>query len=103
MPYHGPCRKAVPFTALQQGRQRCCSNSAVPSPVCRSYTWPMPVSATFLQITDAHIAGVGTEFRRDEHKVEIPGIAHDTREAVLEFLFGRLAERLRSDGRALDG
>src|SRR5262249_3862262 len=63
----------------------------------------MPASATFLQITDAHVAGVGTEFRRDDHKVEIPGIAQDTREGVLELLFGRLAGRLRSEDCTLDG
>ena len=62
----------------------------------------MPVSATFLHVTDTHLAAAGTAFDRDDHKISIPGIAQDSRESVLDLLFSRLAERLAREGRSLD-
>lgn len=59
--------------------------------------------ATFLHVTDAHFSEHGTPFARDDHKVEIRGIAKHTREAVFDHSFGRLAARLVSEGKCLDG
>jgi hypothetical protein len=59
--------------------------------------------ATFLHVTDAHLAEAGTAFARDDHKVSIPGIGLDQREAVLDLLFQRLAEQLSTERRHLDG
>src|SRR5277367_2440168 len=63
----------------------------------------MTSSATFLHVTDTHLAADGTVFEQDDHKIDIPGIGKDTREAVLDLLFQRLAERLGREGRRLDG
>jgi 3',5'-cyclic AMP phosphodiesterase CpdA len=63
----------------------------------------MATSATFLHVTDTHIAEDGTPFARDDHKVSVPSIEQDSREGLLELLFRRLAERLASEGRRLDG
>jgi 3',5'-cyclic AMP phosphodiesterase CpdA len=63
----------------------------------------MASSATFLHVTDPHIASDGTPFPRDDHKVSIPDIEQDSREALLDFLFSRLADRLRSERRTLEG
>lgn len=63
----------------------------------------MPTSATFLHLTDMHLAKAGVPFERDDHKVEIPGIERETRESALELMFGRLSERLKQGGRRLDG
>ena len=63
----------------------------------------MPKSALFLHVTDVHLAAAGTPFNRDDHKVRIPGIEQASREATLELLFERLAERLTKEGRRLDG
>ena len=63
----------------------------------------MAGSATFLHITDVHIATGGTPFARDDHKVNLPGIPPGTREEVLALLFQRVAERLANEGRNLEG
>ena len=63
----------------------------------------MPSSATFLHVTDAHLALEGTSFDRDDHKIAIAAIRQETREAALERTFSRLAERLSQTGRRLDG
>jgi 3',5'-cyclic AMP phosphodiesterase CpdA len=63
----------------------------------------MPTTATFLHVTDAHIAAAGTAFPRDDFKVTVPGIEQATRESALDLLFARLAERLGAEGRKLDG
>ena len=63
----------------------------------------MPSSATFLHLTDAHLAAAGVPFERDDHKVTIPGIEQETRESALELTLIRLAERLTQSGRSLDG
>lgn len=57
----------------------------------------------FLHITDSHLSGIGTPFLRDDHKVKVAGIGPNTREASLESVLSRLAERLQQDGEALDG
>jgi hypothetical protein len=58
---------------------------------------------TFLHLTDSHLAGTGVPFRRDDLKTDVPGIAAGTREASLELLLARLAERLAQDRQILDG
>jgi hypothetical protein len=63
----------------------------------------MSNSPTFLHLTDVHLATSGTKFSRDDHKVDIPDIQQDTREDVLELTLKRLAERLHSEKRVLDG
>jgi 3',5'-cyclic AMP phosphodiesterase CpdA len=63
----------------------------------------MPDSAIFLHLTDTHLATTGTPFPRDDHKIHVPGIDGDTREAVLDLTLSRLAERLTTEGRTLDG
>ena len=63
----------------------------------------MPSSATFLHLTDTHLALAGVPFERDDHKVDIPGIEQETRESALELTLNRLAERLARGGRRLDG
>lgn len=63
----------------------------------------MPNSATFLHLTDAHLASAGTPFEHDEHKVEIPGIVKATREAAIDLTLSRLGERLIRERRYLDG
>jgi 3',5'-cyclic AMP phosphodiesterase CpdA len=63
----------------------------------------MPVHATYLHITDAHIAAAGTPLPRDDLKVDVPGIAQASRESALDLLFARLAQRLKTEGRQLDG
>ncbi|WPB79804.1 metallophosphoesterase [Archangium violaceum] len=63
----------------------------------------MPSSATFLHLTDVHLASAGVEFARADHKVDVPEIRQDTREEVLDLTLGRLAERLRQEKRVLDG
>lgn len=63
----------------------------------------MPSSATFLHLTDVHLAAAGVPFERDDHKVDIPGIEQETRESALELTLSRLAERLEQSGRRLDG
>src|SRR6266853_1656661 len=57
----------------------------------------------FLHITDSHLSGSGTPFPRDDLKMEVPGITARTREASLELLLSRLAERLKQDHQTLDG
>ncbi len=59
--------------------------------------------ATFLHITDPHVSAAGESFRRDDRKVDIPGIPTGTREDVLGLLFRRLGERLTAEERILDG
>lgn len=63
----------------------------------------MPSSATFLHLTDTHLALTGVAFVRDDHKVKISGIDSETRESALELLCSRLAERLTRSGRKLAG
>ncbi|WP_202308655.1 metallophosphoesterase [Mesorhizobium sp. L-8-10] len=63
----------------------------------------MPNTALFLHITDAHLTSAGTEFPRDDHKVRVPGIYQDTREAALRLMLQRLSERLAKEGRRLSG
>lgn len=63
----------------------------------------MPSSATFLHVTDPHIAGDGTVLHRDDHKVSVPGIRQATREDALDLALGRVAEGLKREGRSLDG
>ena len=63
----------------------------------------MASSATFLHLTDAHLALAGVPFERDDYKVDIPAIAQETRESALELMCSRLAERLKRDRRRLDG
>ena len=63
----------------------------------------MPAHATYLHITDAHIAAAGTELPRDDLKVAVPGIAQASRENALDLLFARLAQRLAAEGLRLDG
>ena len=60
-------------------------------------------SATFLHLTDPHLASASVPFERDDHKVNIPGIEQGTRESALELTLSRLAERLSVSGRRLDG
>lgn len=60
-------------------------------------------SATFLHVTDAHIAYAGTALERDDRKTVVTGLPAQTREAALRQVFERLAERLTRDGRSLDG
>ena len=57
----------------------------------------------FLHITDSHLAGTGVPFHRDDLKTDLPGISAGTREASMELLLARLAERLAQDGQTLDG
>jgi 3',5'-cyclic AMP phosphodiesterase CpdA len=56
----------------------------------------------FLHITDAHVTGHGVAVERDDHKVDIEGIDHATREGTLALLLTRIAERLKHEGRELD-
>lgn len=63
----------------------------------------MSSSATFLHLTDTHLAAAGVPFHRDDHKVKIAGIEQDTRESALDLTFSRLAERLHSARKGLDG
>jgi hypothetical protein len=63
----------------------------------------MPGTATFLHLTDTHLASAGTAFPRDDHKIVVRGIEHDTREKALELTLSRLADRLSKEGRRLDG
>jgi hypothetical protein len=63
----------------------------------------MADSATFLHLTDTHLALAGVPFKRDDHKVEVPGIEGETRESALDLTLSRLAERLMRDQRHLDG
>ncbi|TIU26297.1 MAG: hypothetical protein E5W53_07165 [Mesorhizobium sp.] len=63
----------------------------------------VPNSATFLHLTDAHLAAAGAPFERDDHKINIPGIEQETRESAMELTLSRLAERLERSGRRLDG
>lgn len=63
----------------------------------------MPSSATFLHLTDTHLATTGVAFKRDDHKINIPGVGIETREAVLALTFSRVAERLKRADRHLDG
>ncbi len=63
----------------------------------------MPSLATFLHLTDTHLAAAGVPFERDDHKVVIPGIERETRESVLDLTLSRLAERLERSERRLDG
>ena len=63
----------------------------------------MPNSATFLHLTDAHLAQSGVPFERDDHKVDIPAVEQETRESALELMCSRLAERLKRSERKLDG
>lgn len=63
----------------------------------------MPNSATFLHLTDAHLAQSGVPFERDDHKVDIPAIEQETRRSALELMCSRLAERLKRNDRKLDG
>jgi hypothetical protein len=58
---------------------------------------------TFLHLTDSHLAGTGVPFRRDDLKTDVPGITAGTREASLELLLARLAERLAQDRQILGG
>lgn len=60
-------------------------------------------SATFLHVTDAHIAYAGTALERDDRKTAVVGLPAQTREAALRQVFERLAERLKREGRTLDG
>lgn len=60
-------------------------------------------SATFLHVTDAHIAYAGTALERDDRKTTVVGLPAQTREAALRQVFERLAERLKREGRTLDG
>lgn len=62
----------------------------------------MPSHATFLHITDAHLALAGVSLGRDDRKVQVSGLAPDTRETAIDLLFRRLAERLKREGRNLD-
>ncbi|MBB4095674.1 metallophosphoesterase [Brucella pecoris] len=59
--------------------------------------------ALFLHLTDAHLMASGNPLPRDDHKVNIPGITQETREAALEFMLSRLAERLKKEALELDG
>ena len=63
---------------------------------------PMNKRVAFLHITDSHLSGSGTPFPRDDLKVEMPGIATWTREASMELLLSRLAERLKQDRQTLE-
>jgi 3',5'-cyclic AMP phosphodiesterase CpdA len=63
----------------------------------------MATSATFLHLTDTHLALGGVPFERDDHKVDIPGIEQESRESALQLTFSRLSERLERGGRRLDG
>ncbi|MDN7427943.1 metallophosphoesterase [Burkholderia sp. AU45388] len=63
----------------------------------------MSSSATFLHLTDTHLALAGVPFVRDDHKITIPAIEGETRESALELLFTRLAERLSRGRQQLDG
>lgn len=58
--------------------------------------------ATFLHVTDAHLAFAGTALERDDRKTVVAGLPAQTREAALLQVFERLAERLTSEGRTLD-
>ena len=60
-------------------------------------------SATFLHVTDAHIAFAGTALERDDRKTVMAGLPTQTRETALRQVFERLAERLTREGRSLDG
>lgn len=63
----------------------------------------MPGNATFLHITDAHLAGAGVTLPRDDHKVDLPDVPQETREGALDLTLARLAEALRKEDRLLDG
>lgn len=58
--------------------------------------------ATFLHVTDAHLAFAGTALERDDRKTVVAGLPAQTRETALRQVFERLAERLTSEGRSLD-
>lgn len=60
-------------------------------------------SATFLHVTDAHIAYAGTPLERDDRKTIVAGLQPQTREIALRQVFERLAERLKREDRILDG
>ena len=60
-------------------------------------------SATFLHVTDAHIAYAGTVLERDDRKNPVVGLPAQTRETALRQVFERLAEQLKREGRTLDG
>lgn len=60
-------------------------------------------SATFLHVTDAHIAFAGTALERDDRKTIVAGLPAQTREAALRQVFERLAERLTREKRSLEG
>lgn len=63
----------------------------------------MPSKAKFLHITDTHLATIGTELPRDDHKVKIPAIKHDTRETALRSTLHAIADDLRKRSTELDG
>ncbi len=63
----------------------------------------MSNSATFLHVSDTHLAHTGVPFPRDDHKIVIQEINPETRESVLQLTFNRLAEKLKGSKRRLDG
>ena len=63
----------------------------------------MTEPTTFLHLTDTHVSSDGVPFAWDDQKVAIPGNPPPTREEVLTLLLQRLAERLASQNRVLDG
>jgi 3',5'-cyclic AMP phosphodiesterase CpdA len=63
----------------------------------------MKKRVTFLHMTDAHLSAVGVPFHRDDLGINVPGISDGTREASMELLLSRLAERLKKDNQNRDG
>lgn len=64
---------------------------------------PTNSAVTFLHLTDAHLTGAGTPLKMDDIGVNVPGIAHETREEALDLLLARLADRLTRDRQTLAG
>lgn len=62
----------------------------------------MTHAANFLHLTDTHLSLTGEPFARNDHKVIVPGIEYETREAALNLLCRRLSEKLQGENRRLD-
>lgn len=63
----------------------------------------MATAAVFLHITDPHLDGGRQVIKRDDHKIVIGGIAHQSRDALLDASFERVAAVLAERQIQLDG
>lgn len=63
----------------------------------------MPTEAVFLHITDPHLDDAENVIERDDHKISMEGIAHQSRTTLLEASFVRVAAALAERQIRLDG